>query len=199
MLATVLIAAALLLSACSAKAATKADAGSSVAPSAAASVPAPGGATPTVAPTTPKTSGTTGTPSPHGTATPPPSSQPIVKVIVHYAVAATHTCSWKVGSDGNLSISIGFKITASGKNPPTNVPFEMTDGLVTMKAYEPVGTPFQAVLNSGKPLSANAWVGKIVTANVTVNTGQANAAHASITLNGPVKGVASGDTYCPAD
>lgn len=179
------IAAGLALAACSSTPAPKTDAGA--APSATASAPA-------AASTAPATGGT---PTTHA-ATATPSATPTVKVIVHYAVAATHTCSWKVGSDGNLAISVGFKITATGKNPPTNIPFEITDGQVTTRGYEPVGAPFQAVLDSGKPLSANSWIGRVITARVTVNAGQANAVHGSVTLNGPVKGVASGDTYCPA-
>jgi hypothetical protein len=149
-------------------------------------VPGSPGSTPTV--------GATAKSAPTGKAVPTPA----VKQLIHYSVAATHQCSWSTTKAGHLVISLGFQITAKGKTPPAEVAFAITDGAATATVYEPVGTPFQAVLDSGKPAAGNPWVGKVVTVKVTVNGGQANAAHGSLTLNGPIANTAAGDTYCPA-
>ncbi len=187
-LLAITLAAVVALSACSSSPGAKVDAGRSSTSSPAATVPTSATKSPGPTATAPSTHGATGSPT-----------QAPVKLLVHYSVAATHQCSWKVGTDGHLTISIGFKITATGKNPPAAVPFEITDDQVKATGYQPVGEAFQAVLDSGKPLAGNSWVGRIVTLKATALLGTASVAHTTITLNGPIKGVASGDTYCPAD
>jgi hypothetical protein len=182
-----LIAAALVLTACTSKADTAKNA--SAGPSASSVVP-------TATPSTALATGTTASAPPVKPVAP---AGPKVKPLVHYSVAALHQCGWKVGTDGNLTISAGFRITPTGKNPPSGVPFTMTDGHVHMSAIEPVGSPFSAVLDSGKPMASSGWVGKVITLKVTIDPGESNEAHASLTLDGPGKRAGqSGGTYCPA-
>jgi hypothetical protein len=189
LVAAVAVATALALTACSSSGgkATAGAPGASASPSAAVE--------PTVPPGSP---GLTGSLASSAPATAKPKPTPSVKQLIHYAVAATRTCSWNTMKDGHLQIVLGFKITATGKNPPTNVPFTVAVGTVTSTDYQPVGTAFEATLDSGQPLAGNAWLGKVITAKVTVNGGQPNAVHATLTLNGPVAKVANGNTYCPA-